>query len=189
MARKQNGKSGAEEVHTHLSIRVDDYEASLSTLINHAAYEPQYGWQPADDDPVYQNGITLRVLGTSIWPDKRAGDQYEITLSADNSPSRNLEMKLRDLAELDEFGTPRYRAYRGREVPIYKQPPDFGLLDKVRGLPSWRSWISVKPSLAHSWLTLLAARQDLFIALHECRKSRVRSVRGLALHTHDPYEM
>ena len=188
MAGKATRKRSDSEVHTHLSIKVEDHEASVSASVNHLAYEPQYGWHSGGEEPVYEFRNSVIVSGTATWPEQRAGDHYEITLYGGGSPVRDLDARLKDLAELDAHGSPRYRKYRGREVPVYRPPPGLGVLDRVRGEPTWRTYLFVKPTFADRWLALLVGTSGLFIALHECRTGRSRWIRGIGLHTADPTE-
>ena len=189
LAKRKTKKAPPAEVHTHLTLKVESYEASVSAGINHAAYEPQYGWHSGDEEPVYQFRNSLIVSGTATYPDDRAGDYYEIWLYGDSSPARDLDAKLEDLAERDEYGAPRYRKYRGRDVPIYKPPAGFGLLDKVRGEPAWHTSLFVKAWLVEQWLSLLTTQTGLFVGLHECKAKRTRWVRRIELHTADPTDL
>jgi hypothetical protein len=189
LARGKPKKSPTAETHTHLTINVDTYEASVSAGVNHVAYEPQYGWYSDGEEPVYQFRVDLTVSGKATSPADRARDSYDIMLSGEDTPVRNLDCKLSDLAELDEIGSPQYRTYRGRDVPIYEPPPGLGVLNKVRGAPSWSAFLLVKPSMIEQWLTLLTTHSDLFISLHECRANRTRWVRRIQLGTADPTEL
>ena len=188
MTRSATGKQVKSEEHSHLTISVDRYEASVSARINHFAYEPQYAWHPIDEEPVYQFSNGLIVWGIVTWPEDRGGDRCEVTLYGDVSPARDLDTRLEEIAELDEDRLPRYRKYRGREVPVYREPKGFGVLDKVRGEPEWRTSLFVKPTFVDRWLALLTSSDGLFISLHECKSSRKRWVRGIELRTSDPNE-
>lgn len=168
---------------------MENYEASVSAGINHVAYEPQYGWYSDGEEPVYQFRVDLTVSGKATSPDDRAGNSYDIMLSGESAPVRDLDCKLRGLAELDEFGAPRYRKYRGRDVPIYEPPPGLGVLNKVRGAPSWSTFLLVKPSMIEQWLTLLTTRSELFISMHEFRANRTRWVRRIQIGTAAPTEL
>jgi hypothetical protein len=186
MARKAARRRAESEVYTNLVIKVETYEASVSAGVNHLAYEPQYGWHSDGEEPVYELHNRVVLSGTAIAPEKRAGDRYEITLYGSSGP--DLDARLKDLAELDAHGSPRYRTYRGREVPVYKPPFGLGVLNKVRGEPAWTTHLFVKPVLVDRWLALLGTTKNLFIELHECKVGRDRWVRSIGLQTTDPME-
>ena len=188
MARNATNGKPTSEMHTHLAIEVEGYEASVSVGVNHMAYEPQYGWHSDGEEPVYEFRNRLVVSGTATWPEDRTGDRYEVTLYGGESPVHDLNARLKDLAELDEHGSPRFRKYRGREVPVYQPPSGLAVLDKVRGEPAWRTYLFVKPAFVDQWLALLTASSGPFIGLHECRAGRSRWVRGIGLDTADPSE-
>jgi hypothetical protein len=181
---KATSKRAESEIYTHLSIKVESYEASTSAGINHHAYEPQYAWRSTDDEPVYELRNSVVVSGTALWPENRAGDRYAIALHG--SSGRDFDNRLKDLAELDQHGTPRYRSYRGREVPVYQPPRGLGVLNKVRGQPSWTTYLFMKPALVDRWLPLLTSTTGLFVELTECKVERDRWIRSLALSTADP---
>jgi hypothetical protein len=186
MARNATRKRAESEEHTHLALKVEGYEASVSARVNHLAYEPQYGWHSDGEEPVYELINRVVVSGTAISPEERAGDRCEVTLYG--SQDRDLDARLKDLAELDEHRSPRFRTYRGREVPVYKTPLGLGLLDKVRVEPAWRTYLFVKPVFVDRWLALLGTTTGLFVELRECKVGRDRWIRSIGLQTTDPTE-
>jgi hypothetical protein len=186
MAGKATSKRAESEVYTDLVIKVETYEASVSAGVNHLAYDPQYGWHSDGEEPVYELRTCVVVLGAAVWPEERAGDRCEVTLYG--SPGRDLDARLKDLAELDEHGSPRYRTYRGREVPVYRPPRGLGVLHKVRGEPAWTTYLFVKPEFVDRWLALLGRTSGLFVNLRECKIGRDRWIRSIGLHTADPTE-
>ncbi|GFM28598.1 hypothetical protein [Novosphingobium sp. PY1] len=109
-----------------------------------------------------------------------------VTLYGDTSPARDLDAKLEDIAERDEHGVPRYRHYRGREVPVYRAPKGLGVLDKSRNEDEWSMSLFVKQTFVDRWLTLLVASRELFISIHECKVGRSRWVRAIKLGTANP---
>ncbi|WAT19264.1 hypothetical protein OZN62_06785 [Aurantiacibacter sp. MUD11] len=175
-------------MHTHLSIVMEDCEASVSARVNHYAYEPQYAFQTLDDQPVYEFRNALVVRGRITAPEEREDDCCEITLYGEASPARDLDARLADITALDKHGAPRFRTYRGREVPVYKPPDGLGVLDKAKGEPLWRTSLFIKPWLVEQWMALLGSSRDLFISLHECKVGRKRWVRGIELGTANPEE-
>ncbi|RWB99687.1 MAG: hypothetical protein EOQ57_18160 [Mesorhizobium sp.] len=130
----------------------------------------------------------LTVGGKSIYPEERAGDTYEVTIYSNNLYSGDIRATLKDVQARDEHGSPKYRQYRGRQIPIYIPPPGMGLIDKVRGEPRWTVWLRVSPRFTTEALALLRDERSLFLAVHELKKGRRRWVQNLSLQTTDPAE-
>lgn len=188
MPRKTKHQRKPEEVHTHLAICVERYEARVDASVNHDVYAPQYAWGSEEDDPLYKFTAQLTITGTSTYPKERAGDTFELTISGNNAPSRRHDATLRDAQARDERGSPQYRTYRGREIPVYNPPKGLGLLHKVRGEPRWAGWLFVATRSVNDMLVLLSHARDLFMAIHERRDGRTRWIQGMTLQTNDPAE-
>lgn len=188
MPRKAKRQGKPEEEHTLIMIRVEGYEAHVDAGINSAVYAPQYAWDLDDDDPLYKFTSRLQITGTSLYPEKRAGETYELIVYGDDARSRQLDTKLKDTQARDKHGSPQYRSYRGREIPVYGAPKGMGLLDKIRGEPRWTAWLHVMPGFMNDALVLLGQKRDLFLTIHECKIERARWVRRVTLQTHDPQE-
>jgi hypothetical protein len=188
MPRGKKRQSKAEEQHTHLSIRVEGYDANVEAAVNHHVYAPQYAWKPDDDDPLYEFTNRLRIVGRSTYPADRIGDTFEVTMYGDCAPSRRIDAKLRDAQARDERGALRFREYRGRRIPIYNPPSGLGLLQKVRGEARWTGWLRVAPRVVNDALVLLGHGKPLFMAVHERKDMRSRWVQGVRLQTNDPAE-
>jgi hypothetical protein len=141
MSRRRKRQRKAEEQHTHLAIRVQSYEVRVVASVNHNVYAPQYAWDLDDDDPLYQFTAQLTISGISTYPEERAGDAYELTIYGADAPSRRLNLTLKDVQARNEHGSPQYREYRGKQIPIYNPPKGLGLLDKIRGEPRWTAWL------------------------------------------------
>lgn len=186
MPRKRQSKP--EEEHTRIAIRVEAYAAQVDAGINRNAFAPQYAWDLNDDDPLYTFTSYLQITGMSVYPEGRAGDRYELTIYGDDAPSRRLDAKLKDAQARDKHGSPQYRSYRGREIPVYSPPEGMGLLDKIRGERSWTAWLHAAPRFVSDALTLLTLRKDLFLTIHERKIERTRWVQGVTLQTSDPRE-
>lgn len=188
MTQKKSRRRPPTEAHSHLVIAVEGHQTSVSARINHYAYEPQYAFRLLEDEPVYQFSNRLVASGTIVSEGKSAGDRCVVTLYGDPSPAFNLDARLEDIAELDAHGSPRYRTFRGKEVPVYRPPKGLGVIEKVRGEPLWQTSLFVKPVFVDRWLALLGSSRDLFISLHECKLGRKRWVRGVELGTANPEE-
>jgi len=188
MPRTKKRQRKPKEEHTHLAIRVEQYEAHVEASVNHNVYAPQYAWDLDDDDALYQFTTQLTIKGISTYPEERADDEYELTIYGNDTRSRRLDATLKDAHARDEHGLPRYREYRGRQIPIYNPPSGLGLLDKVRGEPRWAAWLFVAPRFVSDALVLLGHGKKMFLAIHESKNKRTRWVQSLTLQTADPAE-
>ncbi len=99
-------KKKPEEVYTLLGIRVSGYDVRTDASVNYYVLQPQYAGDIDDDDPLFQHVTHLTLTGTSTYPEERAGDHYEITISGDDSPSRGVHATLKDAQERSEYGSP-----------------------------------------------------------------------------------
>lgn len=124
----------------------------------------------------------------ATYPESRAGDTYALTIYTDDAPSGRIHATLNAMHERDEDFSPKYRTYRGKQVPVFRKPPGFGLLDKVRGEPRWTAWLQVVPRYMSDLLVLLGQDRQLYVMLHERKEKRVRWVQGMSLQTTDPAE-
>jgi hypothetical protein len=188
MGRKRQRQRKRGEPHTHLSIRVESYHARVRASVNHNVYAPQYAWDLNDADPLYEFTNEVTITGVATLPPERVGDTYELTMYGNDAPSHRLNLELKDVQERDEHGSPKYRQYRGKEIPVYLAPKGLGLLDKIRGEPHWRAWLFVSPRLVADVVMLLGQQKDLFLAVHEPKLERSRWVQGVSLQTNDPAE-
>lgn len=189
MPRRAKHERRPAEEHTHIAIRVDNYQAAVTASINHDVYGPQYALSLDDDDPVYEFTNQVIVTGTATYPNERAGDTYEFTIYGDDAPSRHHDAKLKDVQARDKYGSPQYRTYRGKQIPVYVAPKGLGVLNKIRGEASWRAWLFVAPRFVNDALMLLGQRATtLFIALHERKAERTRWIQRVSLQTTDPAE-
>jgi hypothetical protein len=188
MPRKVKRRTKPKEAHTHLAIRVERYEVSVGASINHNVYAPQYAWRLDEDDPIYKFIMHLTITGKSTYPKDRAGETYELTIYGNDAPSQRHNATLKDAQVRDERGSPQYRAYRGRQIPVYDPPKGLGLLSKIRGEPRWAAWLFVPTRCANDMLVLLSQGRDLFLAVHERKNGRTRWLQGMELQTNDPAE-
>ena len=177
-----------EEVYTLLSIRVDTYEARADVTINYNVIHPQYAIDLHDSDPLFRHVTQLVIAGTLSDPADRPGDRYEITLRGDDSPGTSVNATLQDAQVRGEYGSPQYRQYRGREIPVYKPPSGLGLINKERGQPFWRGWVTIAPRLVTDMLVLLGHKRSLYLAIQERKAQRSRWIHSISLQTTDPAE-
>lgn len=186
MPRTSKRQKQPEEEHTNLALRVERCDVSVEAAVNYNVYAPQSAWNSDDDDPLYRFTTRLTVAGISTYPEERAGDTYEVTIYGDNLGSGDIRATLKDVQERNELGSPRYRQYRGRQIPIYKPTPGMGLIDKIRGEARWTVWLRVSPRFASDALALMSDGRSLFLAIHERKKDRARWIQSVSLQTTDP---
>lgn len=186
--RKRKRQNKPDEEHSHVVIRLERYDASVDARVNHYAYAPQYAWNLDDDDPLYEFTSQIVITGMSTYPPERQGDFYELTMRGTDSSSHRLNAKLKDIHVRDKYGSPKYREYRGNQIPIYQPPHGLGLIEKVRGERRWTSWLFVAPRFINDLLILLGQQRNLFLSLHEHKVNRSRWVQGMTLQTSDPAE-
>ncbi|MEZ5654279.1 MAG: hypothetical protein R3E04_00085 [Sphingobium sp.] len=177
-----------KEEDTHLELRVESFEASLWGGVNHDALAPEYAWRLDEEDLVYKFTSELRISALTTWPSKRANEHFELTLHGDDRHSTRLLEMLKDIRATDNDGSPRYRTYRGKEIPVLVPPDGLGVIDKVRGESTRRAWLFVTPLFVDQCRSLLTNTTDLFLSIHEWKCGRSRWVRSLSLQTSDPAE-
>lgn len=188
MRPSEKHRKKPQEQYTRFAVRVERYEASVGASVNRNAYAPQYGWDLDDDDPVYEFSNHLMIAGVSTFPPERAGDQYELTIYGTDARSHRLNATLKDIQARDKHGSPQYRSYRGKQIPVYLPPTGFGLIDKVRGERRWTAWLFVRRRFVTDMLVLLGHKRELFVSLEERKIERARWVQALSLQTVDPAE-
>ena len=176
-------KRKQREEHVYIEAKIESYEASLDASINPYAFEPQYAWNLHDDDAVLQFTSNLSVTAKLIYPEKRIGEEYEITFYGGRTSSRDLGLTLRDIHVRDEHGARKYRQYRGNEIPVYSPPKGLGLLEKVRGEPRWHGWLTAAPRFVTDALILLGQSQPMFLTIHEHKEGLARWIRNVSLKT------
>lgn len=104
----------------------------------------------------------------------------------DDSPTRNVHLKLRDVQVKNNYNSPQYREYRGRRIPVVNPIPGFTILKRDRGDGTWLSSINIASRLVSDMIALLGSGRTVYLALHEFKARRVRWVRRIGLQTIDP---
>jgi len=188
VSRRKKRQKRPDDEHAFLAIRVDGYEANVGARINHNVFAPQSAWKSGDDDPLFQFPTRLVIFGIITYPEERSGADFEITFLASNAGSEDIQSTLKDVQARDEHGVLGYRAYRGRQIPIYKPPKGMGLVDKVRGESSWVAHLEVSTSFVSNALALLGGGRRLFLAVHERKSDRTRWIQSANLQTTNPAE-
>ena len=188
MPRKQKQAQRPKEEYTLIVVQVESHEASMEVCVNRDVYAPQYAFRPGDEEPLVEFKTRLTVIGTSIVPKRRAGETYELTVYGDDSPSHKHDATLASAQVRNEYGSPQYRSYRGRQIPIYRPPGGLGVLHKVTGEPRWSLWTFVPTRFATDTILLLGRRSPLYLNIHERKEGRTRWVRSISLETTPPDE-
>lgn len=186
MPRKKRHRNKAEDVRLFLTIRVDRHDVRADASINHDVHAPQYAMHTSDADPLYCFETQITISGTVTYPERQVGDLYEVIICGDNSPSSKLQATLKDVQACDKHGSPRYREYRGGQIPVYVPPAGLALIDKVRGMSKWTVWINVAPQLVNDMLVLLGCGRAVFLEIQERKHERGRWIQSLSLQTTDP---
>ena len=184
--KKRRSKRSADD--THLALSVDGYKVRARAGINHYAHETQYAWRDTQEEPLYEFETDLEVSATCTYPEKRAGDAYELTIYGDVSPESEIYWKLRDIQLVDKNHVPRYRAYRGRQIPVYAPPKGLGSLAKERGEPRWHASVWAQPRYVNDLLVLLGHNQQLYLSIHERKIERQRWIQSITVQTSNPEE-
>jgi hypothetical protein len=186
-ARKRQQKK-PEKQHIFLSVRVESYGVETEVSVNRNVYEPQYAWGMDDDDPLYEFVTRLKITGTFLSPEERAGEMCELTLYSGNSSPHRIDATLKDAQSRDKFGSPAYRMYRGKQIPVFEPPKGLGRIEKLRARPCWTSWLPVQSQFVADTLVLLGHGRLLFLAVHERREKREHWIQSLSLQTNNPEE-
>lgn len=176
------------EQYTDIAVRVDLYEVRATASINHDLLSPELAYLLDEDDPVYQFDTHLEIFGTSIAPSSRAGDEYHLSLFGDGAPSSRLSRTLKSMQEREEDHSPKYRTYRGRTVPVYREPQGLAVINKLRGEPRWKVWVPALPRFVSDALILLGQDKQVYFTLYERKIARRRWLQYLTIQTVDPRE-
>ena len=188
MPRKKGQPAKPAVEHTSLAVQVEQYEAEFEAGIHHYAYSPEYAWNLDEDDPLYEFTSRLIISGLFTYPEDRAGDKFELTLRGDDAPSRRLHLQLKDIQARNEYGSPQYRQYRGKQIPVFQPPNGLGLLDKVRGERRWTAYLFVNTRFVGETFALLNHQKPIYVGIHERKIDRRRWVQSVSVQTMDPAE-
>jgi hypothetical protein len=175
------------EIITDLTIRIEHHDARIGAGINHDVFAPQYAFRLDERDPLYNYTIHLTIKGVATYPEKRAGEMFELTIHGDDAPSHTHNLTLKDVQERGEaYNSPKCRDYRGKQVPIYLAPKGLGHLQKNRGENRWSAWLFTPTRFASNLLHLLGQARPLFLGLRECKEGRDYWIRDISVQTTDP---
>jgi hypothetical protein len=114
----------------------------------------------------------LELKGLCTDPEDRAGERYEITLLGGSSDTGILGQKIKDLHRKSKDRFHEYRQYRGSNYPVYEDPPELGLVEKVRGESKWIAWASVHQQMITDALILLSGNRPVYASVNEKKFER-----------------
>lgn len=183
--KKQRPKKTADE-HTHLALRIHGYKVRARAAINHYAHDAKYAWRDTQDEPLYEFETHIEITAVCSYPEERAGDSYELTIYGEVSPESDIYWKLKDIQLVDKNHVPKYRTYRGKEIPVYAPPKGMGSLEKQRGEPRWHASIWAQPRYLNDLLVLLSHNQQLYLSIHERKIERKCWIQSVTAQTSDP---
>ena len=187
-AKKKKTARTLIEQYTDIAVRVDLYEVRATVSINHDLQSPEFAYLLDEDTPVYQFDTHLEIFGTSVAPSSRAGDEYHLSLFGDGSSSGSVNRTLKSMQERDEDNALKHRTYRGRTVPVYREPQGLAVINKQRGEPRWTVWVPALPRFVSDVLILLGQDRQVYITLYERKIARRRWLQYLTIQTDDPRE-
>lgn len=140
------------------------------------------------DDLAYEFSTTLHITGVCQAPIKRKGEKFSISVTGRELHAGEHSLTLKDFQARDEHWLPKYKMYRGEQIPVYDPPRGFGLLSRERGTGIWRAWFWMTPYLVSDMLLLLSQARPLFVQIHEYKSGRDRWIKSLSLQTMPPEE-
>lgn len=123
------GKKSPQEEYAFLSIRVRPFDFAIGEWIN-VALRTRRPWELSDNHSVVTPVTRIEMVGTSIDPESRANDTYNITIYEDSSGQNH--PKLKDIPARNKEGHRVYRKYRHLQVPVYETSRGLATVQKVR---------------------------------------------------------
>jgi hypothetical protein len=180
-------KERPAEEHTFLAVLVDEYEAKVDSSLNYHLRDPRSGLF-REEEPPYEFVTSLHFNGVATYPEDRVGEEYRVTVRGEELRQGDFSLTLKDMQARDEYGAPKYRSYRGREIPVFEPPPGLATLEKPTKNRPGSAWFWVAPRVVSDYLSLLALPGPFYLSLHEHKVQRKRWVLSLGLQTTDPAE-
>lgn len=182
-AKKKTKKKQAE--YDFLSLAVSGYKASVDAAVSYRVRDKKH-YQ--EDAKVFDFHSSVEIECRSLWPEERAGGDYQLTIYGRELEHSPFTTTLDDCQVRDEFGERKYTKRRGDQVPVYRVPNGIGFLEKVRGENAWSGVAWVSPECLSDMLALLPTVRPLYVFIHELREGKNRSIVGLTLQNTDPAE-
>jgi hypothetical protein len=169
-----------------IAIEVEDNSVGADAGINSSLLgSPRF--IDDEEETVHEFQTNQEITGLCTDPEDRAGHRFDIHMySAPDIKQRTPRIK--DLRDRNKEGDYRYRAYRGRQYPVYAPPPPVVYIDNVRGENRWLTWAWVTLRMVTDSLILLNGNKQVYVSLHEVKESRKRLIQNLTVQTTDPAE-
>ncbi|MEW8508979.1 MAG: hypothetical protein AB2598_20005 [Candidatus Thiodiazotropha sp.] len=186
MPRQKSRKKKNTPEHTFLAITIEDYKVTINTGPN-SQILGSTRYVKDDEEHAIVSDTVLELTGVCTDPEDRAGEHYEISLRGGSSDTDDiLGQRIRDLHRKNKDGSHEYRQYRGGTYPVYEDPPELGLVEKIRGESRWFAWASVHHQMVTDALILLGGDKPSYVSIHEKKIGRYRWVRSISVQSVDP---
>ena len=170
----------------YLTLRVTKHTIRVESAVNFCVYMPEWFDRYTGNDPLFKFESELIIYGVPVYPKARTEDTYELKVSGRARRAGEQEQTLKDIQLRDKDGSPLFRSYRGKRIPVYERPKGFGRFEKVRGEPFWTTYLFAPPRTVSDMLTLLERRSELYVDLHLERHDRKRWITHYSLQTAAP---
>lgn len=136
---------------------------------------------------VLEASSDLEVRGKCFYPEERKGEKFVITLRGSPSPVE-FARTVADIQQRDADGMPRYRTYRGYQVPIFECPKGVARLRRERRADTWKAWMYVPESYIDNCLAILRTKAARYIYIHEHIIEKERWINSFSVQSNDPTE-
>ena len=183
MPRKTRRKS--RDTYEFLSMWLTGYDFRIELGVNTNLRRDSL-WVGLDDR-LFEARSWLEIKGKCFDPEERAGEKFFISLSADPSPD-GFNKSVRDIQERSEHGAPRYRPYRGFQVPVFERPLGVARLTREPKSGPWHAWMTVPERYVSDCLLMLTSKTARYIFIHEHIVGRERWVNGFSIQSGNPTE-
>lgn len=170
----------------YLTLRVTKHEIRVDSAVNFCVYMPHWFDRYTGNDPLYEFESELIIHAVPVYPKVRTGDTYELKVRGRALRAGEQELTLKDIQLRDKDGSPAFRSYRGKQIPVYERPKGLGLFEKVRGESFWTAYLSAPPRTVSDMLSLLERRSELYVDLRLEWHDRKRWIRRYSLQTAAP---
>ena len=101
--------------HTHLTIELVDFRASVNASVNHEVRDPRHC---RDDTKVLKFETHIEVEGIYLYPEERADEKTQLTIYGSNSGHRDFALMLDDCHVRNDDGSLPDRKWRCKEVSV-----------------------------------------------------------------------
>lgn len=139
------------------------------------------------DTRVMEARSELEVRGKCFYPEERKGEKFLLRLLGDPSPA-DFSHTVADIQQRDTHGAPRYRMYRGYQLPVFECPKGVAILRRERRADTWNAWMPVPENYIRDCLVVLSSKAARYIYIHEHVVQRERWIHSFSIQSNDPTE-